>query len=80
MDLTQELKNQGSLSYFNRLYGPIYTYLVKELWRLADCDDHYIMSYVMGIKAVISKKSIAALLNMEKVEGRRIYSINPRAK
>lgn len=55
MDLTQELKNQGWLTYFNRLYGPIYTNLVKELWRFADCDDHYIVSHVLGIKRVIMR-------------------------
>lgn len=53
MDLTPELKNQGWLTYFNRLYGPIYTNLVKEFWRFVDCDDHYIISHVLGIKMVI---------------------------
>ena len=66
MDLTQELKNQGWFTYFNRLYGPIYTNLVKELWRFTDCDDHYIVSHVLGIKMVITEKSIATLLNLEK--------------
>lgn len=80
MDLTQELKNQGWLNYFNRIYGPIYTYLVKEFQRFVDCDDHYIVSYVIGIKTVIIEKSITVLLNMEKDGGRRIYNINPRAK
>ncbi|KAI5384544.1 hypothetical protein KIW84_071520 [Lathyrus oleraceus] len=43
-------------------------------------DDHYIVSYVLGVKIVITKKSITSLLNMEKTGGRRIYNINPRAK
>lgn len=80
MDLTPELKNKGRLIYFNRLYGPIYTNLVKELWRFVDCDDHYMISHVLGVKVVITEKSIATLLNMEKNEFRRIYNINPRAK
>lgn len=80
MNLTQELKNQGQLTYFNRLYVPIYINLVKELWRFADCDDHYIVSHILGIKMVITKKSIVSLMNMEKAGGRRIYNINPMAK
>ncbi|XP_050916658.1 uncharacterized protein LOC127131797 [Lathyrus oleraceus] len=47
MELTQELKNQGWLTYFNRLYDPIYINLVKEFWRFADCENHYIMSHVL---------------------------------
>lgn len=79
MDLTPELKNQGWLTCFNCLYGHIYTNLVKEFWRFTDYDDHYIVSHVLGIKMVITEKSIDTLLNMEKVGGRRIYNINPRA-
>lgn len=30
IDLTEELRKQGWENYFQRLYGPIYTYLVKE--------------------------------------------------
>lgn len=32
MNITPELKNQGWLTYFNRIYGHIYTNLVKEFW------------------------------------------------
>lgn len=53
---------------------------MKELWRFADCDDDYIISLVLGITIVVTEKFIAALLNMEKAGGRRIYNINPRAK
>ncbi|XP_050896109.1 uncharacterized protein LOC127102823 [Lathyrus oleraceus] len=80
VDLTDELKKQGWENYFQRLYGPVYTNLVKEFWRFADADDHYIVSYVLGVKIVITEKSIAALLGMEKTGGRRIYNINPRVK
>lgn len=80
MDLTPELKNKGCLTYFNRLYIHIYIILVKEFWRFVDCDDHYIVSHVLGIKIVITEKSIVALLNMEKARGRRIYNINHMAK
>lgn len=80
IDLTEELKKQGWENYFQRLYSPIYTFLVKEFWRFADCDVHCIVSYVMGVKMVITEKSIAKLLNMEKTRGRRIYNINPRER
>lgn len=79
-DLTKELENQGWRNYFQRLYGPVYTFLVKEFWRFADCEIHCTVSYVLGVKTVIIEKSIAKLLNMETVGGRRIYNINPRAK
>ncbi|KAI5389543.1 hypothetical protein KIW84_074997 [Lathyrus oleraceus] len=42
--------------------------------------NNFIVSYVLGVKIVITEKSIAALLSMEKDGGRRIYNINPRAK
>ncbi|KAI5400592.1 hypothetical protein KIW84_065469 [Lathyrus oleraceus] len=80
VDLTEELKMQGWETYFQRLYGPVYTNLVKEFWRFTDSDDHYIVSYVLGVKIVITEKSIASLLNMEKTGGRCIYNINHRAK
>ncbi|XP_050896202.1 uncharacterized protein LOC127102929 [Lathyrus oleraceus] len=80
VDLTDELKKQGWEHYFQRLYGPVYTNPVKEFWRFTDSDDHYIVSYVLGVKIVITEKSIATLLNMKKTGGRRIYNINPRAK
>lgn len=80
IDLTEELRKQGWENYFQRLYGTIYTFLVKEFWRFAGSDDHCIVSHVMGVKMVIIEKSITKLLNMEKTGGRRIYNINPREK
>ncbi|XP_050885576.1 uncharacterized protein LOC127091084 [Lathyrus oleraceus] len=80
IDLTAELEKQGWGNYFQRLHGPVYTFLVKEFWIFADCNDHCIISYVLGVKMVIIEKSIAKLLNMEKTGGKRIYNINPRAK
>lgn len=80
IDLTEELENQGLENYFKRLYRPVYIFLVKEFWRFADCDDHCIVSYVLGIKTVITEKSIAKLLDMENDGEKRIYNINPMAK
>lgn len=67
IDLTEELEKQGWGNYFKRLYGHVYTFLVKEFWTFADCDDHCIVSYVLGVKMVITEKSIVKLLDMEKV-------------
>ena len=36
IDLTEELRKQGWENYFQRLYGPVYTYLVKEFGCFAD--------------------------------------------
>ncbi|XP_050896337.1 uncharacterized protein LOC127103091 [Lathyrus oleraceus] len=80
VDLTKELRMQGWETYFQRLYDPVYTYLVKEFWSFTYSYDHYIVSDVLGFKIVITEKSIASLLNMEKTGGRRIYNINPRSK
>lgn len=77
VDHTEKLKKQGWETYFQRIYGPIYTFLVKEFWRFVDCDDHCIVSYILGVKMVITEKSIAKLLNIEKTGGRRIYNHKP---
>ncbi|KAI5396791.1 hypothetical protein KIW84_062858 [Lathyrus oleraceus] len=80
VDLTGELRQQGWENYFQRLYGPIYPLLVKEFWRHADADDNFIVSFVLGVKIVITEGSIASLLNMERSGGKRIYNIPPRSK
>jgi hypothetical protein len=72
VDLTGELRQQGWENYFQRLYGPIYPLLVKEFWRFADADDNFIVSFVLGVKIVITVASIASLLNMEQSGGPRI--------
>lgn len=80
IEITAELEKQGWGNYFQRLYGLVYTFLVKEFWRFADCDDHCIVSYVLRVKMVITEKSIAKLLDMKRTGGRMIYNINPREK
>ena len=47
LDLTSKLEKQGWGNYFQRLYGPVYTFLIKKFWRFANCDDHCIVSYVL---------------------------------
>lgn len=80
IDLIEELEKQGWGKYFKRLYGSIYTFLVKQFWRFVDSDDHCTVSYALGVKMVITEKSIVKLLYMETVGGRRIYNINPMEK
>jgi hypothetical protein len=38
--ITEELRMQGWETYFQRLYDPVYTYLVKKFCSFADSDDH----------------------------------------
>lgn len=79
IDLTKELEKQGWGNYFKRLYGPVYTFLMKEFWRLADCDDHYIISYVLEVKMVITEKSIVKLLCMETM-GEEVFTTSTLGK
>ena len=63
-DLWTDVVEQGWENFFTRLHGPIYEDLVKDFWRQAECDDHYVVSHVLGRKIVITEKSIALLLNL----------------
>lgn len=62
------------------MYGPIYTHLVKEFRRFANTDKRYIVSYVLGKKIIISKKSITALLGIERVKGKRVSNTSYNSK
>src|ERR1044072_6955407 len=63
-DLWEDVLEQGWENFFTRLHGPVYENLVKDFWRQAECDDHYVVSHVLGKKIVITEKSIALLLNL----------------
>src|ERR1044072_9041861 len=69
MDLRQDVAFQVSGHFFERLHGPIYEKIVKEFWKHATCDDHYIVSHVLGRKIVITEKLIARLLQLNHREG-----------
>ena len=72
LDLRVEMVAQGWENYFARLHGPTYDLLIKELWRQAECDDHHVVSHVLGRKIVITEESIAQLLGLAQSEGLRI--------
>src|ERR1044072_547978 len=42
MDLSHEMISRGWEMYFARIHGPVYEDLVKDFWRQADCDSHYV--------------------------------------
>ena len=73
MDLRIEMTAQGWENYFARLHGPVYELLVKEFWRQAECDDHYVVSHVLGRRIVITEKSIAELLGLAHLQGLRVH-------
>jgi hypothetical protein len=72
MDLRQDVAFQGWGHFFERLHGPIYEKIVKEFWKHATCDDHYIVSHVLGRKVVITEKLIARILQLNHREGKVI--------
>ena len=73
MDLRAEMISQGWEMYFARLQGPVYKNLIKDFWRQADCDSHYVVSHVLGQRIIITEKSIAQLLSLPHLGGKRIY-------
>src|ERR1044072_8259783 len=72
MDLRPTLLFQEWENYFTRLHGPVYDLMVKEFWRHAENDNHYVVSHVLGKKIVITEKTIAQLLGLKHREGIRI--------
>src|ERR1044072_4946405 len=73
LDLREEMISQGWENYFARLHGPVYELLIKEFWRHAECDNHYVVSHVLGRKIVISEKSITKLLGLPHLQGLRVH-------
>ena len=73
MDLREEMVAQGWENYFARLHGPVYEPLIKEFWRHAESDDHYVVSHVLGRRIVITEKSIAELLGLGHLQGLRVH-------
>ena len=72
IDLREEMISQGWENYFARLHGPVYEKLVKDFWRQAECDSHYVVSHVLGERIIITEKSIAQLLGLQHLGGKRI--------
>src|ERR1044072_2637455 len=72
-DLREEMTFQGWENYFARLHGPVYEKLVKEFWRQADWDSYHVVSHVLGQRIIIPEKTIAQLLGLPHLGGKRIY-------
>src|SRR4051812_34778237 len=60
---------QGWSKYLNRLVGPIYPELVKDLWVHATVTPTTIISFVLGHEVVITEKLIRKFYNLEDEEG-----------
>ena len=73
MDIWPEVISQGWENYFARLHGPVYEKLVKEFWKQADYDNHYVVSHVLGKRIIITEKTIAQLLGLTHLEGLRVH-------
>src|ERR1044072_6372397 len=73
LDFRKELVFQGWENFFARLHGPVYEALVKEFWRQAEHDDYYVVSHVLGRKIIITEESIAQLLGLGHMEGKRFH-------
>src|ERR1044072_7477883 len=72
VDLRPALLFQGWENYFARLHALVYDLLVKEFWRQAENDNHYVVSHVLGKKIIITEKIIAQLLGLNHKEGIKI--------
>src|SRR3954470_4013612 len=60
---------QGWAKYLDRLVGPIYPELVKDLWVHATVTPTAIISFVLGHEVVITEKLIRKLYNLDDEEG-----------
>src|SRR3954471_2130045 len=64
-----ETMAQGWSNYLDRLVGPIYPALVKDLWAHATVTPTAIISFVLGHEVVITEKLIRKLYNLDDEEG-----------
>src|ERR1044072_8319830 len=71
-NLYEDIHFQGWEIFFSRLNGPTYGALVKEFWKMAECDRRHIVSHVFGKRIVITEKTIGELLCLDHREGIRI--------
>ncbi|XP_058756488.1 uncharacterized protein LOC131629725 [Vicia villosa] len=64
-----ETMAQGLLNYLERLVGPIYLDLVKDLWVNATVTPTAIISFVLGHEIVVTEQLIRKLYNLDDEEG-----------
>src|ERR1044072_8297238 len=77
-NLNEEIHLQSWEKFFTMLNGPTYGALVKEFWKMAECDRHHIVSHVSGKRVIITKKTIGDLLGLDHREGIRIGGRNEK--
>lgn len=78
-DFTKTLNVQGWNKFFERLTGPVYHVLVKQLCVHATIEREIITSYVMNRKTVIIEKSNVDLIGHDG-KGKRVHSATISAK
>lgn len=78
-DFPKTLELQGWKTFFERLTGLVYPFLVKQFWVHATTEKERITSYVMNKKIVITEKSIADLIS-HNGKGKRIHNAKINAK
>lgn len=61
-DLLPIVKFQGWEKFFERLQGPIFSHLVRELWIHAKTSTYQVVYFVFGKNIVITEKLIAKLI------------------
>src|ERR1044072_9098352 len=71
-NLYEEIHCQDWEIFFSRLNGPTYETLVKEFWKMAECDRRHIVSHVFGKRIVITEETIGDLFFLDHREGIRI--------
>lgn len=78
-DLTGTLEFQGWNTLFERLTGPVYPVLIKQLWVHAVTEKVTITSYIMNRKIVVTKKSVTYLISHNGC-GKKVYNVKFDAK
>src|ERR1044072_5800806 len=76
--LYEDIHSQEWEIFFSRLRGPTYPALVKEFWKMAECDRRHIVSHVCGKRVIITEKTIGELLCLDHREGIRIRGRNEK--
>lgn len=78
-DFSKTLDLQGWKTFFERLTGPVYPFLVKQFWVHATAEKETVISYVMNRKIVIIEKSIVDLIS-HNGKGKRTHNAKINVK
>src|ERR1044072_7110245 len=75
-NLYEDINLQDWEVFFSKLNGPTYVTLVKEFWKIAECDRRHIVSHVFRKRIIITEKTIGDLFFLDHREGIRIHGRN----